>query len=231
MALTDGKLSAIAANWLYGGSNTWNGVSVDMREIPAAPMVGASAFCHLRPNEAGGGAGANVRVGKSSTLFAGLTAFRLGADGGLRPSRDSLDYDASEDGETGGGNDGGKSVVASDYLFAHLYAEYRAGGFRTVAEAAVPIGQKNLAPALSFRLNYRVKGSSAEYHIVSYPANFAAPMSRLKKQLSTEIGERGPSSMYIRKHALRTAVPFADGAVKLAAASKESAGRLKRGRA
>lgn len=221
MELTDGELGSVAANWLYGGSNTWNGVAVDMREIPGVPAVGVGAFCHIRPGEVGGGGGVDVRVGKRSRVFAGFTGFRLGAEAADAADNGGGVYgndvnDGNDDGgDDGGGDSGGKSVVTSNYLLAHLYAEYKAGGFRATAETAVPLGEENFLPALSVRLNYRVKGSSAEYHIVSYPADFHAPMSYLKKQLFAEIGERKPSTSSIRKHALRTTVPFLDGAVKL----------------
>jgi hypothetical protein len=175
--LTDGKMSGVAENWLYGGSDTWNGASVDIREIPGAEAVGASAFCHLRPNETGWGAGAGVRVGKRAAFGAYLAGF-------------------------------------NDYSFAHVYAEYKASGLRAEAVAAAPLAGKSNVPALSLRLNHRVKGASAEYGLVSYPKNFDAPHSRLKKRLLAEIGEKDPSEP-VRKHSLRTAVPFADGAVKL----------------
>jgi hypothetical protein len=69
----------IAENWLYGGNAAWNGAAFDAREIPGAKAVGASAFCHLRPNEIGWGAGADAKFGKRASLSAGLAAFNARA--------------------------------------------------------------------------------------------------------------------------------------------------------
>jgi hypothetical protein len=196
MGLTDGKMGDITANWLYGGSAVWNGVSVDVREIwgSKAARLGASAFCHLRPAETGGGAGLDLSIGKRGRVFAGVSGFRLDA------------YDGSGD---------VKEVVTNGYYYAHLYAEYKAKSVRAAAEAAVPLGEESFAPAMSLRLNHRVKGSSAEYHALFYPEGQAFPMSRLKKQLLAEVGEKDPVSPSMQKHAVRMTIPFIADAVKL----------------
>jgi hypothetical protein len=221
MELTDGKINDAAANWLYGGSGAWNGLSVDVDKIWGAPMLGASAFCHLRPAEAGWGAGANLSVGKRSRVFAGYTGFWLGsaADAG---APEGYGVYADGDGDDDGMNDGGdaagknivKSVVTNEYFYAHLFAEYKAKSVRAAAEAAVPLAKEGVTAALSLRLNYRVKGSSAEYHAVFYPEDGAFPMSRLKKQLLAEAGEK-ESSPPLQKHAVRMTIPFISDAVKL----------------
>jgi len=217
MESTDGKTDA--AGWLYGGSGAWNGVSVDVKEIWGAPTIGAGAFCHLRPAEFGGGVWAGVNVGKSARAFAGFAGFRLGS------ARDAGTDGGAEEGSGAYGDDGGvivddvgsadgKSAAANEYYYALLYAEYGANGLRASAEAAAPLAEERLTAAMSLRLNYRVKGSSAEYHAVFYPADGAFPMSRLRKQILSEIGEKEPPSS-MRKHALRMAVPFINDAVKL----------------
>ena len=204
MELTDGKPDDVAANWLYGGGGAWNGISVDVKEIRGVRMMGASAFCHLRPAESGGGVGVNLNAWKRARVFAGFTGFRLGAetDGGA----------AVVDGDD---DAGGRGVVANEYYYAHLYAEYNAKSVRASAESAVPIVRDSLTAALSMRLNYRVKGSSAEYRAIFYPAGGAFPMSSLKKQLSTEAGESEPSLSPMQKHAVKMAVPLISDAVKL----------------
>ncbi|MDR2694450.1 MAG: hypothetical protein LBB74_09600 [Chitinispirillales bacterium] len=213
--LTDMKMSVPAANWLYGGSGVWNGVSVDVKEMWGVRMMGASAFCHLRPAETGWGVGADVNVGKRARVFAGFTGFLLGAatDAGEDGGYGSYGDDAAAGYDTG--DAGGKSVATSGYYCAHLYAEYTAQSVRAAAEAAVPLVQESFTAALSLRLNYRVKGSSAEYRAIFYPEADAFPMSRLKKQLSTEAGEKEPTPSPIQKHSVKMAVPCINDAVKL----------------
>ncbi|MDR2591585.1 MAG: hypothetical protein LBC59_02110 [Chitinispirillales bacterium] len=211
MELTDDKTGDMAANWLYGGGGAWNGISVDVKEICGVRMMGASAFCHLRPAEAGWGVGTDINVGKRARVFAGFTVFLLGAatDAGTDGGDGAYgDDDAVDD-------DGGrKNVVTNGYYYAHLFAEYKVKSVRATAEAAVPIAEESPAVAMSLRLNYRVKGSSAEYHAIFYPEDFIAPMSRLKRQLLSEIGEKEPSAP-IQKHAVRMTLPFISDAVKL----------------
>jgi len=209
MELTESKTDDVAANWLYGGSGAWNGVSVEVKEIWGARSVGigSSAFCHLRPAEAGGGAGVNMSAWKRAKVFAGITGFRLGSESG-GPVDGSGAY--ADDGADDAGERG---VVANYYYYAHLYAEYNAKSVRAAAETAVPLVRESLTAAVTLRLNYRVKGSSAEYRAIFYPAGGAFPMSRLKKQLSTEAGESEPAP--IQKHAVKMAVPFISDAVKL----------------
>jgi len=217
-ALTE-STDGIAADWLYGGSGAWNGVSVDVKEIWGAPAIGAGAFCHLRPAETGGGVWAGASFGKSAKAFAGLAGFRLGAppdagtDGGAEEGSGAY-------GDDGGvviddiGGAAGKSAAANEYLYAALYAEYGANGLRASAEAVAPLAEERLTAAMSLRLNYRVKGSSAEYRAIFYPADDVFPMSRLRKQMLSEIGEKEPPSSML-KHALRMAVPFINDAVRL----------------
>jgi len=216
MELTDGNVSDAAANWLYGGSGAWNGGSVDVREIWGDIDAGASAFCHLRPSEIGGGAGADLKIGKRTKVFAGFTGFGLGtaADAGAEGGH-GFYVDSETDGVDDGVGSGGQTVVTNGYYYAHLYAEYKAKSIRAAAETVVPLAKESLAPALSLHMNYSVKGSSAEYHAILYPKDFAAPMSRLKKQLLAEIGEKDPSSPSMQKHAVRATVPFIADAVKL----------------
>ncbi len=198
------------SDWLYGGSGAWNGISVDMREIWDT-TVGASAFCHLRPAEVGGGVGANINIGKRARLFAGFTGFRLGSaadDAEVNNEDDENDLDDNDDVTVNTTRD------VREYYYAHLYAEYKAKSVSATAEAAVPLAEESAAPALSLRLNYRVKGTSAEYHAMLYPTDDAFLMSRAKKQLLAEAGEKEPSRP-IRKHAVRMTVPFISDAVKL----------------
>ncbi|GBU22210.1 hypothetical protein R80B4_02116 [Fibrobacteres bacterium R8-0-B4] len=218
---TDGKTDDAAAGWLYGGVGAWNGVSVDVKEIwsAEASAAGASAFCHIRPAEAGWGVGAYANIGKMARIFAGITGFSLGsatdagADGGLGTYADDETTDA-DDGGDAAGDVSEKSVATSEYYYAHLYAEYKAKSVRVTAEAAAPLAGESLTAALSLRLNYRVKGSSAEYRAIFYPADGAFPMSRLRKQLLSEIGEKEPSAP-MQKHAVRMTLPFISDAVKL----------------
>jgi hypothetical protein len=219
----DGRMSGTAASWLYGGNGAWNGVSVDVGEVWSVPAVaiGTSAFCHLRPAEAGGGVGADFNFGKRTRAFAGFTGFWLdsnngeatGTDGGY--SSDDFNDIVHTDENVGG------SAVANKYFFAHIYAEYMAKNIMAVAETAMPLATKSAAPALSLRLSHRVKGAAAEYRLTAYPANFRAPMSRVQKQLLAEIGEKEPRPPnaqplpLVQKHAVRMTAPFMDGAVKL----------------
>jgi hypothetical protein len=209
MKLTGGETGA--ADLLYGGNAAWNGVSVDARKIWGICAVGASAFCHIRPAEAGGGAGVDIGVGKRARVFAGFTGFRLGVAGG-----------GESDGEGGYGDDGAVAAAVdtaagvNEYYYAHLYAEYKAKGVSASAEAAVPLAGESPTPALSLRLNHRVKGASAEYRAILYPADGAFPMSRLEKRLLAEAGENGrPRPPSVRKHAVRMTVPFISDAAKL----------------
>jgi hypothetical protein len=224
LGLTDGAMPDAAANWLYGGSNTWNGAALDGREIPWAPAFGVSAFGHVRPAETGFGGGAYARAGRQAKVFFGLTGFALGADGGagnnisgtndIGDSND-VDGDYGMDAGDGIGNVGNHqtTVTAERYYAAHLYGEYKAKAWRVASEAALPL-DGGVVPALSLRINYRINESSAEYHVMAYPSGFAAPMSRVKKQILAEIGVKGPPqsprSPSIQKHALRMAVPLVD---------------------
>jgi len=206
MELTDSKMDDNTAGWLYGGSGAWNGVSVDVKEIWSAnaAALGASAFCHLRPAETGGGVGVSLNAWKRARVFAGFTGFRLGAE---------ADTGAYGDDAAGGAD--GKSVVANEHYYAHLYAECDAKAVRAAAETVVPLVQDGLTAALTLRLNCRVKGASAEYRAIFYPAGDAFPMSRLKKQLSAEAGENEPAPSPIQKHAVKMTAPFISDAVKL----------------
>jgi len=105
----------------------------------------------------------------------------------------------------------------NEYYYAHLYAEYKTKTVSATAEAAAPLAEENATPALSLHLNYRVKGSSAEYHAVLYPINDddAFPMSRLKKKLLAEAGGEEFFAPFIQKHIVRMTVPFINDAVKL----------------
>ncbi|MDR0330204.1 MAG: hypothetical protein LBH93_00640 [Chitinispirillales bacterium] len=219
--LTNGGMSDVTANWLYGGSNAWNGVSVDMGEAHRVSMARASAFYHARPAEVGFGGGVDVRVGRQVKVFLGLTGFALGAAGNNINAAGGIN-DAGGfgdiDDDSGMGGDGGvnnqDSVINESYRTAHLHGEYKAKAWRIASEAALPLGRESVIPALSLRINYRIKESSAEYRVIAYPSDFAAPMSRSKKQLLAEIGvkeQRG--ALYqssIQKHALRMAVPLMD---------------------
>jgi len=184
-------------------------------------MLAAGAFCHLRPAETGGGVWAGANFGKSARAFAGVSGFRLGSsadadtDGGAEEGPEAYsDDDGVIADDIGGGS--GKSVAANEYVYAHLYAECGANGLRAAAEAVAPLSEESPAAAMSLRLNCRIKGSSAEYRAVFYPADDVFPMSRLRKQLFSEIGVKEPPQSPVWKHAVRMAAPFISDAVKLA---------------
>jgi len=206
----------VAANWLYGGANTWNGVALDMREIPGAPMMGAGAFAHSRPGETAAGGAVDLRVGRQVKMYLGLTAFE--AAGEVINTTNNIDDEEDIDNvdDSGGINDVNTVNDINKYIYtAHFYGEYRTKVWRVVMETGLPLGQGSAAPALSLRLNYRVKESSAEYHAVIYPSGFAAPMSRVKKQILAEVGEKESSrSLSIQKHSFRTTVQLTE-AIKL----------------
>jgi hypothetical protein len=206
-AITDGG-DPVAANWLYGGSNTWNGASVNAEKIPGAPMLGASAFYHVRGDERGAGGGINLRVNRRIRVHAGITGFvDIASNTDNINNTDDDDYDYYDDDVYG--NIGGIGIV-EDYLYtAHLYGEYRERAWRTVVETGLPLGQESIAPALSARVSYRIRESSAEYHFISYPSDFNAPMSSVKRRLLSEVGEKESSlSPSIQKHRLRMSVPL-----------------------
>ena len=203
----------VADNWLYGGVNTWNGVAVDMRGIPGVPAMGAGAFVHARPGEMAAGGAVDLRAGKRVKMYLGLTAFE--AAGEVVNTANNI-YNGEDD-EYGGDIDGGDSINnintvsnVNKYIYtAHFYGEYKAKAWRAVMETGLPVGEGSAVPALSLRLNYRVKESSAEYHTVIYPPEFTAPMSRVRKQILGEVGEKeSPRSLSIQKHGLRMTVPL-----------------------
>jgi len=217
--------SMTAANWLYGGTGAWNGISVDIKDIwnNEAVGVGAVAFCHLRPAESGGGAGVNININKQAKVFAGVTTMSSrakrsdpeGINTGIYNGIDTdISTDISTDINTEDANDG-KNIITNEYYYAHLHAEYKLKNVRATAEAVMPLSEESFVPALSLRLNHSVKGASAEYHAIFYPADNKFPMSRLKKQLLTEIGEKEASSPSIQKHAVRITIPFISDAIKL----------------
>ena len=200
----------VADNWLYGGVNTWNGVSVDMREIPGLSAMGAGAFVHARPGEMAAGGAVDLRVGKRVKMYLGLTAFE--AAGEVVNTANNID-DEEDGGDVDDGGDNNNINTVSDvnkYIYtAHFYGEYKAKAWRAVMETGLPVGEGSAVPALSLRLNYHVKGSSAEYHTIIYPSEFTAPMSRVKKQVLSEVGEKeSPRSLSIQKHGLRMTVPL-----------------------
>jgi hypothetical protein len=125
-----------------------------------------------------------------------------------------VDY-GDDDDDNGGGINNNSNADSADnaekYLYAaHLYGEYKGKTWRAAIETGLPLGQENTIPALSLRLNYRIKESSAEYRFIGYPSGFAAPMSRVKRQILAEIGEKEPpQSSSIQKHSLRMTVPIA----------------------
>ncbi|MCL2182895.1 MAG: hypothetical protein FWB85_05425 [Chitinispirillia bacterium] len=180
-ALTAEEQGDVSANWLYGGTNSWNGISVEMGGIPGAAMLGGSAFCHVRPGETGAGGGVDLRVNRLIKMYFGVTGFAIGED---------------------------------NIYTAHIYGEYKGKTWQTVLETGLPLGEDNVAAALSLRVSYRIKESFAQYHLVSYPDDFTAPVSRVKRQLLTESGEKTPPapsqpphSPPVQKHILKMTVP------------------------
>ncbi|MDR2577587.1 MAG: hypothetical protein LBC70_02090 [Chitinispirillales bacterium] len=200
----------VAENWLYGGSNTWNGAAINKTKIPGAEMLGASAFCHIRGDERAAGGTVDWDIGHGMRIFAGISGFqtveRIGDSGNIS-GNDDIDDDSNID-----DNYNNDSSYTKEYIYtytAHLYGEYRMNAWRAVLETGLPLGQGGITPALSFRLSYRLRETSAEYHFLGYPNEFTAPMSRIKRQLLSEIGEReSPQSPAIQKHRLRMTVPL-----------------------
>ena len=182
----------VEANWLYGGTNTWNGAALTVKNIPGVSAVGMSGFYHIRANEKAAGGAVDWRINKQIKMYAGLTAFA-----------DTNNVNADNT---------GANIHDSTYTYnAHLYGEYKGKVWRAAIETGLPLEQENIVPALSCRLHYRIRESSAQYHLLMYPHEFHAPMSRAKRQTLAEIGVRespqSPASA-IQKHSLRMTVPI-----------------------
>jgi len=96
--------------------------------------------------------------------------------------------------------------LSSTYT-AHLYAEYKNKVWKAVFETGFPLEQNSFLMPVSFRLNYRIKGSLAQYHLLSYPSELNAPMSAVRRQILTEIGEKEYDHQ-VQKHSLKMTVPF-----------------------
>ncbi|MCL2218444.1 MAG: hypothetical protein FWC23_00415 [Chitinispirillia bacterium] len=181
--LTAAERADVETNWLYGGTNTWNGAALDVRGLPGAPMLGAGAFWHARPGERGAGGAVDWQANRQLKMVLGLTGFEIAGE--------------------------------EDAIYtAHLYGEYKGKIWRAVLESGLPLGQDNIIPALSLRINYRIRESSAQYRFISYPEDMNAPMSRVKRQLLTEAGEKMPAALSqplqspaVQKHSLRMTVP------------------------
>jgi hypothetical protein len=208
-SLTAAERADARTNWLHGGSNTWNGAALDIRKIAGAPAIGAGAFYHSRPGETGAGAGIDWRASLQVRLHAWFTAFDVGG-------ADSVDADADGVYDVDGVGGDAAAGVADGYVYAaHFLGEYRGKTWRTVLETGLPLGQGSVAPALSLRLNYRIRESTAQYRLLMYPEKFNAPLSRVRRQLLTETGERqppgleqNPNSPAVQKHSLRMTVPL-----------------------
>jgi hypothetical protein len=191
----------VAANWLYGGSNTWNGAAVNMKKIPGAPMLGAGVFGHIGGDEMVAGGAVDWNVARGARVVAGVSGFQ---------TTTYVDHINNDDDDEDNIDDNNDHTKEYNYTYtAHLYGEYRIQAWRAVFETGLPLGQGGTIPALSLRLNYRLRETSAEYHFIGYPSEFAAPMSRIKRQLLSEIGERESSqSPGVMKHRLRMTVPM-----------------------
>ncbi|MDR0307608.1 MAG: hypothetical protein LBI42_12335 [Chitinispirillales bacterium] len=174
--LTD-ENESVLSNWLYGGSRSWNGFTVEMNGLTAgASVLGAGAFYHIRPNEKGAGGGININAGRGLRVYVGLTGFK--AD-------DSIPLSINT---------------------AHFYSEYKTKVWKAVFETGMPLERESFNMPLSFRLSYRVKGSSAEYHLLRFSSEFTSPMSRIRRLTLAEIGEK--EFCEIQKHSLKMAVPL-----------------------
>jgi hypothetical protein len=212
---------SISSNWLYATSNSWNGLSVNMAKIPWLPSVSAGAFYHIRAGERGAGGAVNLRRGKQFMFSAGVSGFDIGNDG----DNSVNDNNTADGGEAeSGGYESDKydidtaqtfnNIFTDKYHYTiHMYCEYKSKTWKAAAESSQPVDGKSASPALSFRLNYKIKESSAEYRLVSFPANFNAPMSRAKKQTLAEIGEKttppSAQSSAVQKHSLRMSILLA----------------------
>ena len=235
---------SISSNWLYATGSSWNGLSVNMAKIPRLPSIAANAFYHTRPGERGAGGAVTLRHGKRLTFSAGASGFDI-VDGGGNNVNDDNTGDGGADGggyepverDTGAARTS-NNVFADSYLYTiHMYCEYKSKAWKAAAESSRPVDGKSSSPALSFRLNYKAKESSAEYRFISFPADFNAPMSRAKKQTLAEIGEKitlfSTQSSAVQKHSLRMSIPIA---APLAATARltpevdftESAGTVRR---
>jgi hypothetical protein len=175
---------SVEANWLYGATRGWNGVMAQTQR-GGSGMFGAGAFYHIRPTERGAGAGLDIYALHGLKINVGFTAFETGL----------VDLQTVVD------------SVSHSIHTAHFYAEYKNKVWRAVFETGFPLEQENLALPLSFRLNYRIKGSTAQYHLLMYPSELNAPMSRIRKQIHSEIGEK-EYCRQIQKHILKMTVPF-----------------------
>ncbi|MDR2728291.1 MAG: hypothetical protein LBB56_04100 [Chitinispirillales bacterium] len=187
--LTD-ENESVKSNWLYGSVRGWNGAAARTDRFAAGNMFGfsAGAFYHVRPTESGAGAGLDIYALRGLKIHAGFTAFKTNS-AGSQTAADSVSHSIHT---------------------AHLYAEYKDKVWGAVFETGFPLEQESFALPLSFRLNYRTKGSSAQYHLLSYPSEFNAQISRLRKQILSEIGEKEYYSQ-VRKHSLKMTVPFWGG--------------------
>ena len=228
--------ASISSNWLYATSNSWNGLSVNMAQIPLLPSFAASAFYHIRERERGAGGAVSFRHGKNFTASAGVSGFDILDNISNNINNNNYDINnnniADDNNIDGGDYESGEydtdtaqtfnNTQVNKYLYTiYTYCEYKSKQWRAAAESSLPLDGKSRSPALSFRLNYKIKESSAEYRLVSFPADFNAPMSRAKKQTLAEIGEKitppSAQSPAAQKHSLRMSIPLA---VPLAAMTK-----------
>jgi len=175
---------SVEANWLYGAVRGFNGAAVQTERF-ADGMFSGSAFYHHRPKEQGAGAGLDIYASRGFRIHTAFTVFQI----------DSVNLSIEDS-------------VSHSVHTAHLYAEYKNKVWRAVFETGFPLENGDfIIPPVSFRLNYRIKNSSAQYHLLSYPSKLNAPLSRIRKQIHSEIGEKENYDK-IQKHSLKMTVPF-----------------------
>ncbi|MCL2689258.1 MAG: hypothetical protein FWE57_05355 [Chitinispirillia bacterium] len=183
-ALTN-ENESVEANWLYGAVRGWNGAAVRTEKF-ANGMFGSSIFYHKRPKEQGAGAGLDIYALRGLRIHTAFTAFQI----------DSVNLST------------GDSAFHSVNT-AHFYAEYKNKIWRAVFETGLSSSQNSSSVPVSFRLNYRIKGSSAQYHLLMYPSELNAPLSRLRRQIHSEIGvKQYQHYCQIQKHSLKMTVPL-----------------------
>jgi len=175
---------SVEANWLYGAVRGWNGVMLQTDRFISGGIFGGSVFYHHRPKERGAGAGLDIYAMRGLRIHAGFTAFQI----------DSVNLQDAD------------SAFYSIHT-AHLYAEYKNKVWRAAFETGFPLEKSDfIIPPVSFRLNCRIKNSSAQYHLLMYPQELNAPLSGIRRAVHSEIGVKQYYNQ-IQKHSLKMTVP------------------------
>ena len=212
---------SISSNWLYATSSSWNGLSVNITDIWGLPSIGASAFYHIRAGERGAGGAVNFRREKRFIFSVGFSGFDIGDNINNNDNINDINYiddndyinNISDNHDIDTAKTFNNIFTDKYHYTIHMYCEYKSKQWKAAAESSQPVDGKSSSPALSFRLNYKIKESSAEYRFVSFPTDFNAPMSRAKKQTLAEIGEKitplSTQSPEVQKHSLRMPIPLA----------------------